>query len=106
MCKPKQKVLRVLASVLVLVLLLGLAYTYQRSKFVQKANALFDPQGKAFHGLFLPWPLGRPTLAGGFDPETDRRVRAALSYESGSITTNGMTLIIHASDRTFFVRAN
>lgn len=106
MCKPKQKALRVVASLLVFVLLLGLAYTYQRLKFVQKANALFDPQGRAFHGLFIPWPLGRPTLAGGFDPETDRRLRVALNYESGSISTNGMTLIIHASDGTFLVYAN
>jgi hypothetical protein len=106
MCKPKQKAPLVLASALGLVLLLGLAYGYQRSTFVQKANAVFDPQGKAFHGLFLPWPLGRPTLAGGFDPETDRRLRAALNYESDSVSTNGMTLIIHASDGTFLVHAN
>jgi hypothetical protein len=106
MCKPKQKVLRVMASVLSLLLLLGLGYIYQRSKFVHKANALFDPQGKAFHGLFLPWPLGRPTLAGGFDLEADRRVRAALNCKSGSISTNGMTLILHASAGTYLVYAN
>jgi hypothetical protein len=102
MCKPMHKVLRKLGSALVLLVLLGLAYTYQRSKFVQKTNVLFDSHGNAFHGFFLPWPLGGPTLAGSFDPTTDRRVRAALGYGSGSVTTNGLTLIIHASDGSIF----
>jgi hypothetical protein len=95
-----------MSSALALALLLGSAYAYQRSKFIQKANALFDPQAKAFHGLFLPWPLGHPSLAGSLAPESDRRIRAALAYESGSINTNGMTLTIHASDGTFLVHAN
>ena len=106
MCKPRQTVLLVLSSALVLALLLGSAYAYKRSKFIQQANALFDPQEKALHGLFLPWPVGRPSLAGRLAPETDSRIRAALAYESGSISTNGMTLIIHASDGTFLVHAN
>ena len=106
MGKTKRKVLLIVALVLLPVLVLGLAYPYQRSKFIQKANALFDPREKAFKGLFLPWPIGRPTLVGGFDPKTDSRIRAALGYESGSLSTNGMTLIIHDSDGTFFVRAN
>jgi hypothetical protein len=106
MCKAKCKVLLVVSSALAFAVLLGLGYAYQRSKFVQKANALFDPEQKAFHGVFLPWPDGRPTLAGGLDPETDRRVRSALHYEEGSINNNGMTLIIHASDGTFLVQAN
>ncbi len=104
MCK--RKVLTVLLSALLFGLLLTAGYTYQKWRFVQKANALFDPQQKAFRGIFLPWPVGNPTLAGGFKPETDRRIRDALGYESGSISTNGMTLIIHDSDGTFFVRAN
>jgi hypothetical protein len=94
------------SSALALVVLLGLGYAYQRSSFVQKANTLFDPEQKAFHGVFLPWPVGHPTLAGGLNPETDRRIRAALGYESGGISTNGMTLIMHDSDGTFFVHAN
>jgi hypothetical protein len=106
MCRAKRKVLLVLSSALAVAVLLGLAYAYQRSKFGQKANALFDPDRKAIHGVFLPWPVGRPTLAGGLDRETDRRVRSALRYEEGSISTNGMTLIIHASDGTFLVYAN
>lgn len=106
MCKAKRNVLLVLSSALVLALLLGLAYAYQRSKFVQKVNATFDPQQKAFRGVFLPWPAGRPTLAGGLDPETSRRVRSALGYEEGSIRSNGMTLTMHASDGTFLVHAN
>ena len=92
--------------VLVSFLLLGLAYTWQRSRFIQKANALFDPKERAFTGAFLPWPIGRPSLFGGFDPKADSRIRASLGYESGSISTNGMTLIIHASDGTYFVHAN
>jgi len=106
MCKTKRKVLWVASLVLLSILLLGLAYTYQRSRFIQKANALFDPKEKAFTGTFLPWPIGRPSLFGGFDPKTDDRIRVSLGYESGSITTNGMTLIIHASDGTFFVHGN
>ena len=106
MFEARRKVLLVLSSALALVLLLGLAYAYQRSKFVQKVNAAFDPQQKAFRGVFLPWPVGQPTLAGGLDPETDRRIRSTLAYESGSISTNGMTLIIHASDGTFVVYAD
>jgi hypothetical protein len=106
MCNANRKTALILSSALVFAVLLGLGYACQRRSFVQKANALFDPQRKALDGVFLPWPLGHPTLAGGFDPETDRRVRAALQYESGSITTNGMTLIIHASDGTFLIYAN
>jgi hypothetical protein len=106
MCKPKRNVLLALLSALVLALLLGLVYAYQRSKFVQKVNAAFDPQQIAFRGVFLPWPVGRPTLAGGLAPETDRRVRSALGYEEGSIRSNGMTLTIYASDGTFVVHAN
>jgi hypothetical protein len=106
MCKPKRKILLIASSALALALLLGVGYAYQRSRFLQKSNALFDPHHKAFHGLFLPWPLGRPTLVGSFDPDTDRRLRAALGYESGGIRTNGLQLIMHDSDGTFFVHAN
>lgn len=106
MCKAKRNILLVLGSALALALLLGLAYGYQRSRFVQRVNAAFDPQQRAFRGIFLPWPVGRPTLAGGLDPEADRRVRSALGYEEGSIRSNGMTLTIHASDGTFLVYAN
>lgn len=107
MCKAKRKPFLVLASaMLVLALLLASAYTYQRSQFIQKTNALFDPNEKAFKGAFLPWPLGRPSLFGGLDPATDRRIRVSLGYESSSISTNGMTLIIHTSDGSFFVHAN
>ena|ERR1041384_6763405 len=106
MFKARRKVLLVLSSVLALVLLLGLVYAYQRWKFVQKVNGAFDPQQKAFGGIFLPWPVGRPSLAGSLAPEADSRIRATLAYESGSISTNGMTLIIHASDGTFVVYAD
>ena len=105
MCKTKRRLLQVGLLVLLSFLLLGLAYTYQRSRFIQKANALFDPKEKAFTGTFLPWPIGHPSLFGGLDPKTDSRIRASLGYEEGSITTNGMKLIIHASDGTFFVHA-
>lgn len=90
---------------LVLLLLLGLVYTVQRARFVQKANARFDPNERAFTGLFLPWPLGRPSLVGQLDPRSDRRIRDSLGYEMGKIGTNGMTLILHASDGTFFIHA-
>jgi hypothetical protein len=106
MCKSKRRLLQVGSLLLVFILLLGLAYAYQRSRFIQKANAVFDPQEKAFAGTLLPWPIGRPSLFGGFDPKTDSRIRASLGYESGSISSNGMTLIIHESDGTFFVHAN
>jgi len=104
--QPKRKIMPLLVSALIGALLLVAAYAYKRSQFVSKANAVFDPQQKAFKGAFLPWPIGRPTLAGGFDPETDRRIRSALGYESGSIKSNGMTLIIHDSDGTFLVHSN
>src|SRR4051794_36951407 len=103
MRKRTRKFLLVIATMVLLpVLLLALAYGYQRPKFIQKANLLFDPEGKAFKGVFLPWPIGHPTLFGGLDPDTDRRIRASLGYESGSISTNGMRLVIHDSDGTFF----
>ncbi len=104
MCKSKA--LKITALVLATLLVLGVAYAYQRATFIQKANALFDPKEKAFKGLFLPWPFGRPTLVGGFDSKTDSRIRASLAYEFGSVSTNGMTLIMHDSDGTFLVRAN
>jgi hypothetical protein len=103
MDKPKRKVMPILASALIVALLLVAVYAYKRSQFISKANAVFDPQQKAFKGTFLPWPIGRPTLLGFLDPETDRRLRSALAYESGSIKSNGMTLIIHNSDGTFLV---
>lgn len=106
MCKTKGKVLRIGLWGLVSILLLASIYIYQRSRFIQKANALFDPKEKAFTGVFLPWPIGRPSLFGGLDPNTDRRIRASLGYDFGEISTNGMTLIIHASDGAFFVHAN
>jgi hypothetical protein len=107
MSKTKQKHLLVAASsALLLVLLLALAYSYQRSKFIQKANALFDPKEQALKGAFLPWPLGSPSLFGSLAPETDRRIRASLRYEHGSINSNGMTLVIYASDGSFLVHAN
>ena len=105
MCKSKRKLLLVFLSALALALLLGTGYAYQKSCFVQKANALFDPRQKAFKGVFLPWPIGHPTLVGGLNPETDRRVRSQLGYESGSVRSNGMTLIIHDSDGTFLLHA-
>jgi len=80
-------------------------YNYERSRFIQKANALFDPKEKALSGTFLPWPLGHPSLFGGFDPKTDSRIRTSLGYDSGNIKSNGMALIIHRSDGTFFVHA-
>ena len=106
MRKPKRRVLRVLLTALVSGLLLTVGYAYQKWRFVQKANATFDPQEKAFRGIFMPWPVGRPTLAGGLDPEADRRIRAALAYESGTISSNGMTLIITDATGAFLVRAN
>jgi hypothetical protein len=83
MCKPKRNVLLALSSALVLALLLGLVYAYQRSKFIQKVNAAFDPQQKAFRGVFLPWPVGRPTLA----------VSARMVFDGGrSVLNEGMDL--------------
>lgn len=88
-------------------LLLGLVYAYQRARFTQRVNAAFDPQKKAFHGIFLPWPVGRPSLAGGLEPETDRRIRSLLDLENGgTVRSNGTTLILHASDGTFLVHAD
>ena len=106
MRKSTRRVIWTTSSALLLLVLMALAYTHQRSNFIQKANALFDPEEKAFTGTFLPWPIGRPSLFGGLDPKTDSRIRSSLGYESGSLSTNGMTLIIHASDGTFFVHAN
>ena len=107
MWRGKRRALAVVSWVIALAVVLGIGYAYQRSNFVRKTNALFDPQNKAFSGVFLPWPFGHPTLAGHFDPQTDRRIRAAIGYEfSGSMTTNGMTLTIHDSDGTYFVHAN
>lgn len=106
MCKAKRKLLLVLVSTLVALLLLGLSYAHRRSKFAGRVNAAFDPQRKAFRGVYLPWPVGRPTLAGALDPETYGRIGTALGYERGSISTNGMTLTIYASDGHFIVNAN
>jgi len=109
MRRTAQKIVRIVALALLSILVLGLGYAYQRSKFIQKANSLFDPKQKAFDGIFLPWPVGHPTLVGGLDPESDRRIRASLGYDfdsMSSISTNGMTLIIHPSDGTFFVQAD
>lgn len=106
MCKPNRKLLLLIVSALGLLLLASLGYAYQRRQFVRRANAIFDPQHRAFSGVFLPWPVGRPTLAGGFDPATQRRVRSAIHYDLGSISSNGMTLIIRDSDGTFLVHAN
>ena len=92
--------------VLLLALLLVSSYAYQRPRFIQKANALFDPKEKAFTGTFLPWPIGHPSLFGNFNPQTANRISTALGLDSGSTSTNGMTLTIYPSDGTFFVRAN
>lgn len=105
MGSPKQRFVVVGVLVLLFVLLLGLVYTFQRARFVLKANVQFDPKEKAFTGLFLPWPLGRPTLVGHLDPRTDGRISDSLGYETGKMSTNGMTLILHASDGTFFIHA-
>src|ERR1035438_6202896 len=94
MLKAKSKILRIGFWALFFILLLTFGYFYQRSRFIQKANALFDPKEKAFTGIFLPWPIGHPSLFGRFDPQTDNRIRSSLGYEEGSVTTNGMTLII------------
>ncbi len=106
MFKTKSKILHIGSWVLFFILLLSFGYFYQRSVFIQKANALFDPKEKAFTGVYLPWPIGHPSLVGDLNPQADSRIRIALGYEAGSITTNGMTLIIHNSDGTFFVHAN
>ncbi len=107
MTKTQQTLLSVLALAPILVLLLGLTYAYQRARFTQRVNATFDPQEKAFHGIFLPRPVGCPTLAGGLVPETDRRIRSLLDLENaGTVRSNGMTLILHASDGTFLVHAD
>ena len=102
----KRKILPILSASFLSILLLGLVHTHQQKKFIQKANTLFDPVEKAFTGSYLPWPIGRPSLFGGFDPKTANRIRASLKYESGIVHTNGMTLIIHASDGTYFVHAD
>ena len=44
MTKTQRTLLSVLALAPILVLLLGLAYAYQRARFTQKVNAAFDPQ--------------------------------------------------------------
>jgi hypothetical protein len=106
MVSAKSKILRIGLWVLLFILLLAFGYFYQRSRFIQEANALFDPKEKAFTGIYLPWPTGHPSLFGNLDPQNDSRIRTALGYEFGSISTNGMKLIIHASDGTFFVHAD
>jgi hypothetical protein len=106
MCKSKRKVLLVLSALLGCALLLGAAYAYEKSRFVQQANAAFDSRQKAFRGIFLPWPFGHPTLVGGLDSEAYHRVRSELDYKSGSLSSNGMTLILHDSAGTFQIDAN
>ena len=107
MTQVRRTLLGVLALAPVLALLLGLAYAQQCARFTQRVNAAFDPQEKAFHGIFLPWPVGRPTLAGGLEAETDRRIRSLLDLENvGTVRSNGMTLILHASDGTFLVHGD
>ena len=107
MSKTKPILLGVLASVPVLALLLGLAFAHHHSRFTRRVNAVFDPQQKAFRGIYLPWPIGRPTLAGGLEQETYWRIRSQLGYgDGGTIRSNGMTLTLHASDGTFLVHAD
>jgi hypothetical protein len=106
MFKAKSKISRIGSWGLLFILLLSFGYFYQRSKFIQKANALFDPNEKAFTGTYLPWPIGHPSLVGGLNPQTDSRIRTALRYETGGISTNGLTLMIYDSDGTFLVHAN
>jgi len=85
---------------------LACAYAQQRPRFIQKANALFDPKEQAFRGKFVPWPIGHPTLFGNFDPQTANRISTTLGLESGSISSNGMTLTLYPSEGTFVVRGN
>lgn len=110
MIKIRSILLGVLASAApVLLLVIVVAYAYQRTRFTQRVNASFDPKEKAFRGIFLPWPVGRPTLAGGLDPETDRRIRILLGHEvgaGGSVRSNSLSLILHDSDGTFLVHAD
>lgn len=101
-----KRFLRVWVSILVAGLLLGFAYTHQRARFVQRLNALFDPQQQAFRGIYyLPWPFGHPTLAGQLDPEAYRRVASHLGYEAGGLHTHGMTLNLYPSSGFFRVDA-
>jgi hypothetical protein len=72
MRKANPRSLPVVARILLFLLLAGLVYGIQRSRFLQRANSGFDPQERAFTGVFVPWPLGRPTLVGRLDPLTDR----------------------------------
>jgi hypothetical protein len=107
MTQPKERLLRVSVSILVVGLLLFLAYSHQRARFTQKVHAVFDPQQQAFRGAYyLPWPVGCPTLAGDLDPEAYRRVESYLGYEAGRLHTNGMTLILHPSSSFFRVDAD
>ncbi len=106
MTKPRRTLLLGLASIPLVALLLGLAYDYQRARFTQRVNAVFDPQQHAFRGIYLPWPIGHPTLAGGLDPEADCRIRSLLGYEEGHLHTNGMIFRIHPASGTFLAHAD
>ena len=107
MTRPGKRLLRVLASILVVGPLPGFAYAQQPARFAQRVNAVFDPQHQAFRGTYyLPWPVGHPTLAGGLDPEAYRRVESSLGYEAGGLHTHGMTLNLYPSSGFFRVDAD
>ena len=78
-------------------------YKWRKSCQIEKANNVFDPIDRKLIGLYLPWPLGSPSLFGQLDNQSAKRLRDDFSCEYGTIKKDNMKLIIHASDGSFFV---
>ena len=86
-------------------MILGLVgYKWRKSCQIEKANNAFDPVERKLHGLYIPWPLGKPSLFGQFNRVTAERLRKNLNIKNGGTAKkDNMELVIHASDNTYFV---
>lgn len=103
----KNRIKRLLILIMLSTFVLGIAlysgYGWRKSYQIDRANKTFDPLKHSLSGIYLPRPLGKPSIFGQLDHESEKRIRALGKSEYDSIQKDDMELIIHASDGTFFV---
>jgi len=101
--KIKKSLIWVMSITLAFEFAICAGYVLRKSYQLDKANKVFDPVKHSLSGIYLPWPLGKPSIFGQLDYESEKRIRAFVNCDQDLVQKEDMELIIHASDDSFFV---
>jgi len=103
----KNRIKKLLILIMLSTFVLGIAiysgYVWRKSYQLDRANKTFDPLKHSLSGIYLPWPLGKPSIFGRLDDESRKRIRMLLNCDQDLIEKGDLELIIYPSDDSFFV---